>query len=245
MVRSGAVDVVIAGGYEGASWDVESPDGAFVPSIVAAQVAYGMMPDSEGEFPSRPFDKHRSGVVSAEGAAYVIVEAADHAAERGRRPWARVAGYGSLADAFHPSSPDPTGKWERTVMEDAIADAGLSLDDIDAVIAHGTATRKGDESEIVALNDLFGDRAVPVPATSIKGHMGHPGAASGTFAVITAARSMREGSLVHTAGTTEVEDAARFEVVTGHPKPVVIHNVLINAFGFGGQNAAIVLSSPD
>jgi 3-oxoacyl-(acyl-carrier-protein) synthase len=130
-------------------------------------------------------------------------------------------------------------------MQVALDDAGATADQVDAVIAHGTATRKGDESEINALNGLFGERSVPIPVTSIKGHMGHPGAASGCLAVIAAALAMREGSLVHTAGTTDVEDGVRFEVVIDKPKPMELRKVLINAFGFGGQNAAVVIAAID
>jgi 3-oxoacyl-[acyl-carrier-protein] synthase II len=244
LVRSGVVDVAIAGGYEATNGFEHGFGEDFVPCMVAATVAYGMAPSLDAEYPSRPFDKNRTGVVTGEAAAYVIVEAAEHAAARGRQPWARVEGYGSLADGYHPSSPDPTGQWEREVMQVALDDAGIAPDDVDAVIAHGTATRKGDDSEIAALNDLFGDREVPIPATSIKGHMGHPGAASGCLAVITAALAMRAGSLVHTAGTTDVEDTVRFEVVTDKPKAVELRHVLVNAFGFGGQNAAVVLGAP-
>ncbi len=244
LVRSGVVDVAIAGGYEATNGFDHGLDPDFIPAMVAAQVTYGMAPDLDSDVPSRPFDKNRTGVVTGEAAAYVIVESAEHAAARGRTPWARIEGYGSLADAFHPSSPDPSGRWEREVMQVAMDDAGITPAEIDAVIAHGTATRKGDDSEIAALNDLFGDREVPLPATSIKGHMGHPGAASGCLAVIAAALAIREKSLVHTAGTTDVEDTIRFEVVIEKPKPLDIRTVLVNAFGFGGQNAAIVLGAP-
>jgi 3-oxoacyl-[acyl-carrier-protein] synthase II len=220
LVRSGLVDVAIAGGYEATNGFEHGLGEDFVPCMVAATVAYGMAPSLDVEQPSRPFDKNRTGVVTGEAAAYVIVEAAEHAAARRHQPWARVEGYGSLADGYHPSSPDPTGQWEREVMQVALDDAGITPDDIDAVVAHGTATRKGDDSEIAALNDLFGEREVPIPTTSIKGHMGHPGAASGCLAVITAALAMRAGSLVHTAGTVDVEDSVRFEVVIDKPKPL-------------------------
>ena len=121
------------------------------------------------------------------------------------------------------------------------ANAGMKLEHGDAVIAHGTSTRKGDEAEINAINQLFGERPIPIPVTSIKGHMGHPGAASGSLAIITAVLALHAGSMVHTAGTTEVEDSVRFEVITGTPKTVELRHVLVNAFGFGGQNASVVI----
>lgn len=245
LIRRGRVDVAVAGGYDGGTTAAPGGKGEFVPATQAAQIASGMIADPDDRHPSRPFDKKRSGVVSADGAGFVIMESAEHAAARGQPAWAVVEGYGSLGDAYHPSSPDPSGRWEREVMLEALGDAGVPPDGVDAIVAHGTSTIKGDASEINAINSLFGDRATPIPVTSIKGHMGHPGAASGCLAVIAAALSIAAGSLVHTAGTDEVEDRVRFDVVVGRPRPLTLRRILVNAFGFGGQNACVLLRAPD
>lgn len=245
LISSGLADVAIAGGYEASNgFDHGYPDDGFVPAMVSAQVSYGMAPAANATFPSRPFDKERTGVVTGEGAAFIVLEGADHASRRGASVLATVEGYASIADSHHPSSPDPTGRWEEEVMRMALDMARVSPDEVDAVIAHGTATRKGDDAEILALNSVFGDRADPVPVTSVKGHMGHPGAASGTIAIIAALLAMQEGSVPPTAGTVDVEESARFDVVVRKPKEADVRTVLVNAFGFGGQNAAIVLRSP-
>lgn len=245
LVKTGMVDVAIAGGYEASNgFDHGLPDDGFIPAIVAAQSAYGMAPAENVEFASRPFDKNRTGVVTGEGAAFVVVESAEHAAARNARVWASVDGYASLGDAYHPSSPDPSGRWEEEAMRLALDQAELSPEQVDAVIAHGTATRKGDDAEIVAINAVFGDLPIPVPVTSVKGHMGHPGAASGCISIIAGLLAMKESSLPATAGAVDVEDTARFEVVTVKPKKVDIRALLVNAFGFGGQNSAIALRAP-
>ena len=246
LVGRGRVDVALAGSYEATNgFDHAVIDEGFVPSMRAAQIGYGMTPDPEMANPMRPFDKRRTGVVSAEGSAFVILESEEHAAARGKTAWAAVEGYGSLGEGYHPSSPEPHGRWEEAVIRQALDDAGVTPDDIDAVLAHGTATPKGDAAEINALNAVFGDRATPIPVTSVKGHMGHAGAASGCIAIIAAVLGMRKNSLVHTAGTTDVEDAAQFDVVTERPRPLEMRRVLVNAFGFGGQDAAIVIAAPN
>jgi 3-oxoacyl-[acyl-carrier-protein] synthase II len=245
LVRRGKVDVAIAVSYEATNgFDHPVIDDEFVPGQLAALIAYGMAPDAEVPSPAKPFDKHRTGPVGSEAAGCVIVESAEHAAARGREAWATVEGYATLGEGYHPSSPESTGRWEQAVMEEALRDAGATVDEVDAIIAHGTATRKGDDAEINAINALFGDRAQPLPVTSIKGHMGHPGAASGCLATIAAALALREGSLVHTAGTTEVEDTARFDVITEKPRPLDLRKIMINAFGFGGQDSSLLVGHP-
>jgi 3-oxoacyl-[acyl-carrier-protein] synthase II len=245
LVRRGKVDVAIAGAYDATTgFDHPFIDDDFVPALRAAQTTYGMAADPETSIPSKPFDKNRTGSVSSEGAAFVIVESEEHAAARGRAPLAVVEGYASLGDGYHPSSPEPTGRWEQEVMRQALRDGDLVLDDIDAVIAHGTSTRKGDEAEINALNALFGERHVPLPVTSIKAHTGHLSAPSGTLAIVAAVLAMKEGSLVHTVGTKDVEDAVRFDVVIEKPRPLELNRIMVNGFGFGGQDASIVIGRP-
>jgi 3-oxoacyl-[acyl-carrier-protein] synthase II len=126
-------------------------------------------------------------------------------------------------------------------MEQALADGGVTVDDIDAVIAHGTATWKGDEAEIRALNRLFGNRDAPVPVVSLKGHMGHNGGAAGCMNVIAAALTLQDDVLAHTAGTTDPDPEITFDLVMNEPRPLRARNLLVNAFGFGGQNASLVV----
>jgi 3-oxoacyl-[acyl-carrier-protein] synthase II len=236
-IRAGRADVVIAGGTEGGFGPRE---GAFVPSVFYSQAGYGVSGTGRERLrASMPFDVDRNGIVVGEGAAVVIVESREHALRRGAPILGTIEGYASLADSYHPSSPEPSGEWEAEAMAAALADAGLAASDVDAVVAHGTSTPKGDSAEIRAINRVYSDGAVKV--TSIKGNLGHPSGAAGSQGVVAALGALREGQLPPTAGTSRVDPEAQFEVVTGKPAPITSGHVQINAFGFGGQNASLVL----
>ena len=126
-------------------------------------------------------------------------------------------------------------------MQIALSDAGLTSEDIDMLVAHATATPLGDAAEIKAINQVHGARANPLPVTSIKGHIGHTGASTGAMGVISAILAMHSSQIPHTAGTTDPEPDALFRVVTTSPLKADIATAQINAFGFGGQNASVVI----
>jgi 3-oxoacyl-[acyl-carrier-protein] synthase II len=241
LVASGAVDVVITGGFDGMY-----PQGSnYVPATAMIGVRYGM--DTTATDPRRamlPFDVDRAGIVGAEGAACFVLESEEHARARGAQVLAWVRGYGSLADAYHPSSPDPSGQWERRAMELAQADAGIAPGDVDALLAHATGTPKGDDAEIKAINDLFvgAGRDSPLVVSGIKGNTGHTGSATGAMAVVAGVRAMNDGRLAHVAGTRNLDPAVRFDVVLHEPRTIDIDVLQVNAFGFGGQNASVVLT---
>jgi len=241
LVASGAVDVVITGGFDGMY-----PQGSnYVPATAMIGVRYGM--DTTATDPRRamlPFDVDRAGIVGAEGAACFVLESEEHARARNARVLAWVRGYGSLADAYHPSSPDPSGQWERRAMELAQADAGIAPGDVDALLAHATGTPKGDDAEIKAINDLFvgAGRDSPLVVSGIKGNTGHTGSATGAMAVVAGVRAMNDGRLAHVAGTRNLDPAVRFDVVLHEPRTIDIDVLQVNAFGFGGQNASVVLT---
>jgi 3-oxoacyl-[acyl-carrier-protein] synthase II len=127
-------------------------------------------------------------------------------------------------------------------MRQAQADAGVTEGVVDAVIAHGTGTPQGDLAEITALNTVFAGRKRELPVTSVKGGIGHTGAAAGVMNVLAALHGMSHGRLVPTAGTTDPEPAADFTVVLGRPHEALLDTVQLNAFGFGGQDASLVLT---
>jgi 3-oxoacyl-[acyl-carrier-protein] synthase II len=243
LIAEGRADVAIAGGTEG-GFPLASgePDGDFVPVNFYAQARFAMETGSTDRLrASLPFDVARSGIVTGEGSAMVVLERATHARARGATPLAEVVGYASLADGFHPSSPDPTGQWEAAAMADAIGDAGLTAGHIGALIAHGTATPKGDTAEIRAINAVHGGRPGPLPVTSLKGHLGHTGASAGAMGVIAGITALTTGAFPNTAGTREVDPEADFLVVTKQPAEVDAAYLQVNAFGFGGQDSSLVL----
>lgn len=243
LIRTGRADVVIAGGSEGGYGTPDGRrDGPFVPAVFYAQAGYGVTAAAGDRLrASIPFDVERRGIVVGEGCGIVVLERREHALLRGAPILGSVEGYASLADSYHPSSPDPSGTWESECMSRALDDAGLGASDVGAVLAHGTSTPKGDTAEIRAINGVYEGRSVKV--TSIKGNIGHPGGAAGALSVVAALRALREQTLPHTAGTTTVDPEAEFEVVTARPASLRTPYVQVNAFGFGGQNASLVLGA--
>ncbi|MEU2359066.1 hypothetical protein ABZ599_40130 [Streptomyces misionensis] len=125
-----------------------------------------------------------------------------------------------MADAHHPSAPERSGRWKAEVLRQAIADAGLRPEDIDAVIAHASSTPKGDTAEIRAINAVYVTErtASPPPVVSLKGHIGHPGAAAGAMGLITSVLGMADGTLPHTAGTRYLDAEIDFDVILDRPR---------------------------
>ena len=239
-IEAGRADVVLVGATDG-GYVCDPGQGHFSPALSAAEQSYGMRPN--GQDPSRallPFAADRAGIVAGEGSAFFVLETPAHAAARNVEVKAWLRGVGSLADAYHPSSPEPEGRWEQEVMVEAHRAAGVAPTDIDAVYAHATGTHKGDEAEIRALNRVFAGTGVVV--TGIKGHTGHTGAASGAMSIMSGIKAMECGRLPAIAGTTVADPEIGFDVVMGEPREMWIDTFQVNSFGFGGQNASAVVS---
>ena len=244
LLEAGQADVLLAGGTDGGICLAGGgADGDFVPATFHTSRLYGMTARSDD--PRRamlPFDVKRRGIVVGEGSAMFVLERGEHARRRGARVLGYLRGYGSLADAYHPSAPDPSGRWEARAMELALADAGITAEEVGALLAHATGTPKGDTAEIRAINQVHGGRSTPLPVASIKGHIGHSGAASGAMALVTGLLGMTEGRFTHTSNTDEPDPEARFDVVIGRPRKLEYTTLQVNAFGFGGQNASIIVT---
>lgn len=235
LIERGDCDVAIAGGCDASRTQV---------TLIAAGL-YGMLsPQPDPYKACRPFNTERFGIMGGEGAGVIVLERADLAKARGAEVYGYLRGYASLSDGYHPSSSNPDGSWESRTMEKAIEDAGLpgGTDDVDALIAHGTGTPLGDIAEIKAINRLFGGREKALKVSSIKGHVGHTAGAAGVMGLMAALHSMQEGALVPTAGTTDIDPAADFEVVIQQPSKGELNTMQVNGFGFGGQNASLVVT---
>lgn len=261
LIADGRADAAIAGGTEGGWAGTGSRDEEdFSPAVFHGQVGYGMIaPGVDRSIASVPFDRRRTGVVTGEGSAMFVLEREEAARARGATVLAGITGYATLADAYHPSAPEPAGRWEAEVMRQALADAELRPDEIDVLIAHATSTPKGDLAEIRAINAVHvstvhvstghvstghvnaGHGRDPLPVMSLKGHIGHSGAAAGAMSLVVALSVLHDGVLPHTAGTRDVDSAADFPVVTGQPLTVDARAIQLNAFGFGGQNASLIV----
>lgn len=241
LLELGRADVALCGGSDSAAvTDVEG----FVPVFSIAGRVFGMeTPELDPERAVLPFDPARRGIVFGEGAAWFVLETVEHSEARGARPLAWVLGVGSCADSYHPSSPEPSGRWQAHAMELALADAGIEPDQVDFVMAHATGTPKGDLAEARALEQVFSRCAVPPPVTALKGHTGHTGGSSGAMSILAALDVLRTGRLEPVRGTTAVDPEAEIDVVLGSPRSIRAEIGLVNAFGFGGQNASIVIGS--
>ncbi|MBM7368653.1 3-oxoacyl-[acyl-carrier-protein] synthase II [Gordonia hydrophobica] len=232
MIEAGIVDVAIAGGTDNGQ--------AKVSGLGAAQFGMTPLDVTEPTMVCRPFDVNRKGVLGGDGAGVVVLERLDHARSRDARIDGMIRGYGSLSDAYHPSSPDPSGEWEVAAMQAAQRQAGLTAHDVGAVIAHGTGTPVGDSAEIAAINQVFA--GTEVATTSIKGHVGHTAGAAGVMGVMAGLHAIDKQSLSPTASTTDLDPNIEFQVPLGEPLPLQLDAVQVNAFGFAGQNASLVIS---
>jgi len=190
---------------------------------------------------ARPFDRRRKGLSLGEGAAMLLLEAAEHVPEGALAEW---AGAGLSCDAWHPAAPHPEGAGALLAMERALADAGIDPGDVGHVNLHGTGTPDNDAAEALALHALFGKRLPPV--ASVKGALGHPLAAAGAMEAILSVATLRSGEIPPTVGFEAPDPALEIEPAA-KPVPAQVDTVLSNSFGFGGNNAALVfrrLGSP-
>jgi 3-oxoacyl-[acyl-carrier-protein] synthase II len=232
LLRSGACDVVITGGVEA----------CLSPTVVAAFTRMRAL-SRRGADPaaaSRPFDSDRDGFVIAEGAGILVLERVAYARARGARIRARISGYGASADAFHPTAPDPEGGGTARAIRAALSDAGVRPEDVDHVNAHGTSTQQGDLAEGRMLRRVLGGRPA---VTSTKGVVGHTLGAAGAIEAACTVLSVQHGVVPPTANLDSLDPAIEVDVVSKVPRHLPIGVALSNSFGFGGQNAVLVVCS--
>ena len=188
---------------------------------------------------SRPFDRARTGFVMAQGAAAVLLEAAEVAASRGARALATVAGFGATSDAHHATTPDPSGDGAAAAITACLDDARITPDEVDHVNAHGTGTLAGDDAELAALERGLGARAGRVPISATKSSTGHLLGAAGVVEAVIAAMTLRDQVLPPTINLTD--PARDWDFVRDAARSHAVGTVLSTSFGFGGHNAALIL----
>ncbi|MET9890219.1 beta-ketoacyl-[acyl-carrier-protein] synthase family protein [Streptomyces sp. NPDC006465] len=233
LIRAGTCDIVITGGSE----SPRAPMNAACFTQMKALSREHSCPESA----SRPFDVDRDGLVLGEGAAVLVLEATEHARARGARVRALVRGYGASADAYHPIAPHPGGRGAEQALRGALVDAGCTPADVDHVSAHGTGTQLGDAVEADVLHRVFGTPPVVTAAKSIVGHaMGAAGAIATALTVL----AMEHQAVFPTANLTRQEAGRELDIPTGRPRDAALTTAVVNAFGFGGQNAVVVLTTP-
>ncbi|MEH1011749.1 beta-ketoacyl-ACP synthase II [Micromonospora sp. CPCC 206060] len=233
MIRAGRADVVVAGGTEA----VIHP----LPIAGFASMRAMSTRNDEPELASRPWDKARDGFVLGEGAGILVLERADHAAARGARVYARLAGAGLTSDGYDIVQPHPEGKGAIRAISRAIADAGVDRRDIVHVNAHATSTPVGDLAEIIALRAALGDHPVLTATKSMSGHLL---GAAGALESIATILAIRDGVVPPTINLDDPDDGLDLEVAAHKARHMEIPAALNNSFGFGGHNVALVFTRP-
>jgi 3-oxoacyl-[acyl-carrier-protein] synthase II len=233
LLAAGAADLVLAGG-------VEAGITGLAISAFAQMGALSRNPDPSQA--SRPFDVDRDGFVMGEGAGILVLESAEHAARRGATALATLAGCGASADAHHATAPPEDGGGAILAIQRAIDDAGIDPTTIGHLNAHGTSTPLNDVAEARALRAVLGDHTDRIAVTSTKGVTGHLLGAAGAVEAAFAIQALREGLVPPTANLTTQDPAIDLDVVAGEPRAVALDAVLTTSMGFGGQNAALVLT---
>ncbi len=189
----------------------------------------------------RPFDLNRSGTVFSEGAAALLLERLDAGDTPARPPLAYLTGWACGNNGFHLTAPALRGAGSATVMREALTQAGLEPAAIDHINAHGTGTQPNDSTETQAIQDIFQDAAPSIPVTSIKGALGHLLGAAGTVEIVVSVLSLNHNLIPPTANFETHDPACALDIVTA-PRTAALHHVLSNSAGFGGCNAAVILS---
>jgi 3-oxoacyl-[acyl-carrier-protein] synthase II len=231
IIRAGRADVVLAGGTEA----------VIHPLPIAGFAAMRAMStrNDEPTRASRPFDKARDGFVLGEGAAVVVLERADHAAARGARVYARLAGAGLTSDGYDIVQPDPQGRGGTRAIAAALRDGGVARSDIQHVNVHATSTPVGDIAEIGMIHRALGDHPV---LTATKSMTGHLLGAAGALESIATILALYHGVVPPTVNLDDPDDAVDLDVVAGTARQMQISAALNNSFGFGGHNVALVFT---
>jgi 3-oxoacyl-[acyl-carrier-protein] synthase II len=234
MLKRGEADVIIAGGAEA----------AISPLIIASFTRLGALScrNDDPKAASRPFDKERDGFVFGEGAAGFLLETEEHALARGAKIYAEVLGGRLTSDAYHLTAPRPDGSGAIAAMTGALAASNKSPEEVDAIFAHGTSTPLGDMAETLAIKKVFGERAYQIPISGTKSQVGHTLGAAGAISALAAVKTLEEGIICPTINQYTPDPECDLDYVPNEARPVKANTVLVNAFGFGGQNVVVVLN---
>ena len=230
-IQYGDADVMVAGGCEAAV----SPIGISTFDSLTALTS-----STDPDRYSIPFDKDRSGFVLGEGAGIVILEELEHAKARGAKIYAELSGYGCSSDAHHITAPEESGEGPAVAMTNAVKDAGLPLDAVQYINAHGTSTHLNDLVETRAIKKAFGDHAKDIKINSTKSMTGHLLGAAGAIECIACVKSIEEGYIHRTRGLVESEEELDLDYCK-EPCEMDVDVAISNSLGFGGHNACIVL----
>jgi 3-oxoacyl-(acyl-carrier-protein) synthase len=233
MIRTGGLQVALTG----------AADSPFAPAVVAAWAALRAI-STRDDHPAeacRPFSADRDGMVLGEGAGILILEAESHALRRGVPILAEIKGYGASADSNHLTQPTQDGP--AKAMRRALADAGMSLEEIDYINAHATGTEWNDKNETKAIKEVFCERAYKIPVVGNKAALGHSIAGSGALELIGCILSLRDQVVPPTINYKVPDPECDLDYVTEGSRRVKVQNIMSNSFAFGGSNAVLIVGA--
>jgi 3-oxoacyl-[acyl-carrier-protein] synthase II len=237
MIALDDADVMLAGGAEAGVCRIG------VAGFSAARALSTSFNDTP-ERASRPWDKDRDGFVMGEGAGILVLEELEHAKKRGAHIYAEVIGYGLSGDAYHITAPSETGSGAKRAMKAALKRAKLNPEDVDYINAHGTSTQLGDEIELNAVKEVFGDAAYKLSMSSTKSAIGHLLGAAGSVEAIFSILSIRDGVVPPTLNLENPSPGCDLDLVPSKAKRRPVRAALSNSFGFGGTNASLIFAGP-
>jgi len=232
-LQRGEVDVVLAGGA----------DAYTTPLIMAAFSRLGAMStrNDEPERACRPFDRTRDGMVLGEGAVVMVLETLEHAQARGAPILAEFGGYALSSDAYNLAAPEPNGRGAARAMARALTESGLKPEDVHYICAHGTGTQLNDASETAAIKHALGEVAYHIPVSSVKSMVGHMMGAAGALSAAVLVQAINEGIIPPTINYQEPDPQCDLDYVPNQARRTRVDVAMCNAFGFGGQNASLLL----
>ncbi|MBC7223999.1 MAG: beta-ketoacyl-ACP synthase II [Anaerolineae bacterium] len=232
-IRRGEADVMLAGATES----------LLTPLAYAAFSRLGALSrqNDEPERACKPFDVNRDGLVMGEGAAVLVLETLEHALRRDAPILGEVVGYALTEDAYHMAAPAPDGKAAARAMQNALAEARLEPGELGYICAHGTGTLLNDPAETKAIKTALGEEAYRVPISSVKSVVGHMLGAAGAISAVTLVKAIQEGILPPTRNLETPDPECDLDYIRGEPRHAEIEAAAANAFGFGGQDACLVI----
>lgn len=233
LIARDDADVVLVGGA----------DSRIDPLMILAYTALGALSISgrPAAEVSRPFDAKRDGFVLGEGAAVLVLEELERAKKRGATIYAEVLGMGSSFDAYAATKPDPEAKGAARAISESLREAQVDRSDVDYINAHGTSTRLNDQMETIAVKRVFGDNAKVLPLSSIKSMVGHLIGAAGAVEAAALALTLYTGAIPPTINQTQRDPVCDLDYVPNTAREVPVKIAVSTSFGFGGQNAALVM----
>jgi 3-oxoacyl-[acyl-carrier-protein] synthase II (EC 2.3.1.41) len=231
LIQSGNQDIVFAGGAEA----------SITPLAIAGFASMTALSTStDPKRASIPFDKDRDGFVMGEGAGVLVLESLEHAQQRGADIYGEIVGYGCSSDAYHITSPEPSGEGGARAMKNALEDANVKPEEVIYINAHGTSTPYNDKIETAAIKRVFGEHSKDMVINSTKSMTGHLLGAAGAVEAIASIMSLKEGVVHPTVGLVTPDEECDLDYVKGEKRVVDVKYAISNSLGFGGHNASLL-----